>query len=242
MPRVLITAAALVVTALAAPAPAGATVNLTAYRTRIGDHPAFVRVVVDFTDGTINAPTVMASDPDPYPDGRVRVAVPGTNAQAQAPPIRREGVRARVLPGHDRVVVAVSAASRRFKYAGYQVLHEPERLVIDLYKSRPAAAGAVARYGRPGCLAFTSVAALPGRVTVLGTEHDVFEHSFTADVRTPGGRIVGRRTVTAAGGRWSARIPYRVRRTQTGIVEAVDLSAKDGALSCLVQAPVTLRP
>jgi len=223
-------------------APAAATVNLTAIGTRIADHPAYVRVVVDFTDGVIRAPAVMATDPAPYRDGRVRIAVPGTNAQAQAPTVHREGVTARVLPGRDRVVIALTAAARRFKYAGYQIMREPERVVIDLYKSRPAAAGAVARYGPPGCLGFTSITARRRSVTVRGTEHGIFEHSFGVVVRSRRGSVRGRRPATAVDGRWRVRIPYRVARAQTGTVEAVEQSAKDGALACLIQAPVALRP
>jgi hypothetical protein len=237
----VIVVACLTTAVLAGAAPASATVDLTAIGTRVGDHPAFVRVVVDFTDGTINAPAVEATDPNPYGDGRVRVVVPGRNAQAQAPKIRREGVAARVLPGHDRVVIALSAAARRFKYAGYQVFRDPERLVIDLYKSRPPASGASARYGRPGCLGFTTITARRRSVSVLGTEHNVFEHSFPSYVRSARGRILGRRVVTAVNGRWRARVPYRVAVAQRGIVEAVELSAKDGALSCLVQAPLRLQ-
>lgn len=242
MHRLLRTSALVAGATLVAVAPAGATVDLTAIGTRIGDHPAFVRVVVDFTDGVIAAPAVMATDPSPYRDGRVRIVVPGRNAQAQAPVARHRGVTARVLPGRHRVVVAVAARARRFKYAGYQVFREPERLVIDLYKSRPPLAGAVARYGRPGCLSLTTITARPRSVSVRGTERDVFEHAFPASVRSATGRVLGRRAVSAADGRWRARIPYRVARAQTGTVEAVELSAKDGALACLVQAPVALRP
>jgi hypothetical protein len=241
MHRGVIVVACVTTAVLAGAAPGGATVDLTAIGTRIGDHPAFVRVVVDFTDGTINAPPVEATDPNPYGDGRVRVVVPGRNAQAQAPTIRREGVTARVLPGHDRVVIALSAAARRFKYAGYQVFRNPERLVIDLYKSRSPASGASARYGRPGCLGFKTITTRRRSVSVVGTEHGVFEHSFPSYVRSARGRILGRRTVTAINGRWRARVPYRVTDAQTGTVEAVELSAKDGALTCLAQAPVRLQ-
>jgi hypothetical protein len=35
---------------------------------------------------------------------------------------------------------------------------------------------------------------------------------------------------------------HAVPTTQTGLIEAFVLSAKDGALQCLSQRPVTLRP
>lgn len=241
MHRALMTFGALLVASLAGAAPAGATVDLTAIGTRIADHPAYVRVVVDFTDGTIRTAAVEATDADPYADGRVRIVVPSRNAQAQAAPVRRDGVLARVLPGHDRVTVALSTVTRRFKYAGYRVFRSPERLVIDLYKSRPAPAGVAARFGRPGCLGFTAISATHGSVTVRGTEHGIFEHSFPVALRSATGSVLRRRAVSAAGGRWRARLTHRVTRAQTGTLEAVELSAKDGALTCLVQAPVRLR-
>jgi hypothetical protein len=46
--------------------------------------------------------------------------------------------------------------------------------------------------------------------------------------------------VVASAGRWSAQLSYRTTRRQSGTLEAAALSAKDGALACLVQARVTL--
>jgi immunoglobulin-like protein involved in spore germination len=147
-----------------------------------------------------------------------------------------------VTAGRTRLLVSIAAASGRFKYAGYRVLHSPERLVVDLYKAAPPRAGATARYGPPGCLAFTSVATPPRRVAATGSERDVFEHSFPVRVRSAGGRVLGQRPVAAAAGRWSTSVRYRVARPQTGTLEAVELSAKDGALRCLAQVPARLRP
>ena len=230
-------------TASAAPAArARATAGPAPARIRIAGHPAFVRLVVDVR-GRLPAPgAIMAADPDPYRDGRVRVVVPGRGPAARAVRANAAGVSARVTPGRSRLVLSVAAAQRRFKYAGYRVLHAPERLVVDLYRSAPPATGARARYGAPGCLTLTSVAAAGGRVAVAGTEHEVFEHSFPVVVRSAAGRVLGRRAVAAVSGRWSARVGYRVARAQTGTLEAVELSAKDGALSCLAQLPVRLRP
>lgn len=227
---------------VAAPSVVGAAVDLTAVGIRIGDHPATARVVVDFAGGRLDPGPIMATDPDPYSDGRIRVVVPARNAQARAPTARGAGVTARVLQGANRVTVAVSGARRRFKYAGYRVLHGGERLVIDLFKSAPRGSGAVARYGRPGCLALGTIAVRPPRILVTGTERDVFEHSFPVRVRSATGRAVGQSTVSAAAGRWRANVRFRVTRPQTGTLEAVELSAKDGALACLAQAPVRLRP
>jgi hypothetical protein len=242
MPRGRLLVLAAIGAILGAPAAADARVSLTAVGIRIGEHPAFVRVVVDFADGRLVSGTTIARDPDPLDDGTVRITVHGRNAQAQAPRARGTGLRARVERGRNRLLVTVSAASRRFKYAAYSVFHHRERLVIDLYKSAPPPSGAFAQFGRPGCLAVGTIAVRSGRVTATGTERGVFEHSFPVRVWSAAGTPLGQRVVQAARGRWRATVRYRIGRRQTGIVEAVELSAKDGALACLAQRPVPLRP
>jgi hypothetical protein len=70
------------------------------------------------------------------------------------------------------------------EYLEHTVLHSPERLVIDLWKARPprpAAEFPVAPQG--GCLGIDNFADSPGRVTAKGTENDLFEHMFQANVR-----------------------------------------------------------
>jgi hypothetical protein len=227
---------------LGASAAADARVSLTAVGIRIGEHPAFVRVVVDFADGRLVTGTTIARDPDPLDDGTVRITMHGRNARAQAPRAHGAGLRARVERCRNRLLVTVSAAPRRFKYAGYSVFHHGERLVIDLYKSAPPPSGAFTRFGRPGCLAVGTVAVRSGRMTATGTERGVFEHSFPMRLWSATGTPLGQRVVQAARGRWRATVRYRIGRPQTGILEAVELSAKDGALACLAQLPVALRP
>ena len=48
------------------------------------------------------------------------------------------------------------------------------------------------------------------------------------------------RAVQAAGGRWRARFRIPELPAQTGTLEAVALSAKDGTLDCLVQKRVAI--
>jgi Immunoglobulin-like domain of bacterial spore germination len=230
------------IAAVLVPSAADARASLTATGIRIGEHPAFVRVVVDFSGGRLVAGTTIAGDPDPLDDGTVSITVRGRNARARAPRARGAGLRARVRQGRNRLVLGVSAAPRRFKYAGYQVFHNGERLVVDLYKSAPPSSGAFARFGRPGCLAVGKVAVRSGKLTATGSERDVFEHSFPVRVWSARGLPLGQRVVQAARGRWRATVRYLIKRRQTGIVEAVELSAKDGALACLAQRPVALRP
>jgi hypothetical protein len=61
-------------------------------------------------------------------------------------------------------------------------------------------------------------------------------------LRRTNGSIAAERPVTSAGGRWSVTFPYRVTSVQAGTLEGAALSAKDGALECIVQVRVTLRP
>src|SRR5687768_7375886 len=121
--------------ALSGPSPAAATataraatVDLTAHRIRIGDHPGLVRVVVDFTDGRLGSNDSEAADPDPMPDGRVSVDVRHRRIQAQAPARRAHGVRVRVTQASNRVRVRVSARPGRFKYLMRHQLTGPDRV------------------------------------------------------------------------------------------------------------------
>ena len=69
---------------------------LTAREIRIGDHPGFVRVVVDFTGGRVEPGEVVATDPNPFPDGFVRLPLTRSGVRTTADPVRDEGVFARI--------------------------------------------------------------------------------------------------------------------------------------------------
>lgn len=220
-----------------------ATVDLTAFRTRIADHPGFVRVVVDFTDGNLGFNDSEAADPDPFPDGRATVDVRHRRVQAQAPARSAHGVRVRVIQASNRIRVRLRARPGRFKYLDRWQLSGPDRLVLDLYKSRPPVAGAGIRRAPDGCLELRRRSVTPGRITVSGTARFLFENSFALVVRDAAGRPVRVRPVTVGeSGRWRRTVSYDVTRAQPGTLEAVAVSARDGALDCLVQARVRLRP
>jgi hypothetical protein len=225
---------------LALPAQAGATVDLTAHAIRVADHPAFIRVVVDFTDGTLGLNDSEATDANPFPDGVVRVDVRHVRVQAQAPEVTRAGVRVRILQGRNRIRIRLDSDAGRFKYARRQQLGSPERVVLDLYKSRPAPGGSI-RSAADGCLTIGDVTSAPGGFRVSGRARQLFEASFQLIVRDARGRVRGSRVVTA-NGTWTRRVRYDVGRRQRGTIEAVALSARDGALDCLAQLGVTLRP
>jgi hypothetical protein len=222
--------------------PATASAALTATHIRIGDHPAFVRVVVDFTGGTLHRNDVESPDPQPF-DGRARVRVTRTGITASAPAVTEERVTARIVQRSGAIMLQLSARKHRFKYLEHGVLHSPERLVVDLWKSRPptdAAEFLTAPQG--GCLTIENLDAFPGRVTADGTETDLFEHMFQDNVRNRKGRVVGTRPVTAGGGNWHRTVRYEVGGAHPGTFEVVDFSEQDGSLSCIAQIRVPLAP
>ncbi len=75
-----------------------------------------------------------------------------------------------------------------------------------------------------------------------GTERGLFEHQFALRVRGRYGVVLAERHVLAGAGRFRRTITYDVATARRGTLEAVDLSARDGRLACLVQRAVTLRP
>jgi hypothetical protein len=225
--------------ALLAVAPASASA-LTATNARIAQHPGFVRVVIDFSGGTLQINNADATDPSPA-DGTARVEVREPGISALAIDRSAAGVRVRVSQATGRLVFRLESARRAFKYLRVSGLHGPERLVLDLPSSKPPTRAAEIRSGRNGCLTLTSVTADGHGFRVRGVERDLFEASFVMRVRDAAGRIVGRRIMTARGA-WSARVAYRVTSAGVGTLEAVAASAKDGSLACLVQVRVGLNP
>jgi hypothetical protein len=204
----------------------------------VADHPGFVRVVVDFSGGTVRFNEVEATDPDPFADGFVRIRLLHPGVKTTAMPIRAEGVFARIAQSGGRITIRLSATDRRFKYLFYVDQHSPERLVMDVYKSRPPSDAAEITHGRGGCLTLTSHSVTSTRVRAAGRERGVFEHQFQVILRRRGGRIQREKHVVAAGGRWHTSFTYPHAGRQTGTLEAVELSAKDGTLACLVQVRV----
>jgi hypothetical protein len=100
-------AAFTVLAALAAAAvalPGRAEGAVTATDIRIGNHPAFVRVVIDFTGGQVVGANVEATDALPFGDGRARVAISKPAIDTDAAPEQAHGVRARLVQGTNRIV------------------------------------------------------------------------------------------------------------------------------------------
>lgn len=228
--------------AVAALAPAAASAALTATQVRIGNHPAFVRVVVDFSGGTLHRNDAESPDPLPF-DGRARVRITHAGIDTTAGAVSDQRVTARIKQRSGFLVLKLSARQHRFKYLEHGVLHSPERLVVDLWKARPphpAAEFPSAPQG--GCLTIDQVTHAPGQVVARGTEKNLFEHMFQADLRNRRGTMIAMRPVTASGGNWHRTLAYGVTRQQAGTLEAVDFSERDGSLSCIAQLRVTLQP
>ena len=233
------------VAAVVALAGAGqAQAALTATEIRIGNHPAFVRVVVDFTDGRLRNPDLMALDPMLFADGRSTVEISRPGIDTDAAPRAAFGVRARLVQGTNRILLRMSYDSRRFKYLGYAIFRSPERLVVDLWRARPPVSAAVFTTApQGGCLTLDSWSVGAGTAQATGTESGIFENMFSLGLRGVGGRAVRTVGVTSSpSGNWSRTFSYSVAMQQAGTLEAVDFSAKDGSLICIAQVRVTLRP
>ena len=236
--RLLVLLAALVIVGAL---PASASAALTAKRIRVGSHIGFVRVVIDFTGATLtdNQVELRSGTIDSAGNARIEIAKPGAMTTASA--VTAGGARASVVRDATGLRVRVRATTHRFKFLGYQVLHSPERLVIDLYRR-----ASHATLSRGGCLRINnSTTSTSGRVIARGTVTTrIFENTFRVRLRRSSGAVVAAKTVTTATatGPWSAQLPHTVTPQQTGLVEAIVFSAKDGAAQCLYQRPVTLRP
>jgi 6-phosphogluconolactonase (cycloisomerase 2 family) len=236
--RAVLALLAAVVTALAFPAAAGAVVDLTAVGVRLGDHPAYVRAVVDFTDGTVGSGEVEAVDAAPF-DGMASLRLSHLRVQAQAQPRSSYGVNVQVVGGVNRIRIELRTTKGAFKYLSYAVVTH-NRLAIDLWKSAPPSNAAEVRYGTRGCLTLDSWRAQTGIVRATGHESQLFEHQFQVALRGANGELLARRSVHSSRGNWSSELRYSARYWQAATLEASDASAKDGALVCLAQVRVTL--
>ena len=232
--------AAILVAMAVTPAAEAGPAPLTATQIRIANHPGVIRVVVDFTGGRVQAGEVVASDPNPFRDGFVRLPLTRPGVRTTAAPVSAHGVIARIAQGTGRITIRLSGADRRFKYVGYFALHAPERLVHDLYQSRPPSEAAEITRGRGGCLTLGEHAVGRRRLTASGRERDLFEHSFAVVLRRRDGRIQKLRGTTAFDRRWSTTFRFPQIARQTGTLEAVATSAKDGTLDCLVHTRVRM--
>jgi hypothetical protein len=207
-------------------------VALSATGVRIGNHAAFVRVVVDF-NGRVPANQVVF-DRLWARTAALHVQRPGITTSTSGG--TGQGVRVALQPATQRLNIGISFAAHRFKYVSYAVV-TGRRLAIDLWKSAPPPGRGA--FGYNACLTMRSWNVNKGSVSTSGTVRGVFENTFQVVVRGASGKVLGRRVVMK-GGSWSTTVRYRAAHRQTGTLEAAAFSAKDGALACLYEARVTL--
>jgi len=198
--------------------------------------PDAVRVAVAL-DRAVPLSSVHAPDASAR-DGHTTILVPGATGTTGV--VRIAGVRGDFISTADGLRMELRTAPGRFKYLEYELRTKPERLVATLWKATPPPAAV--RRGRAGCLTLGALWVTPGHATVAGREHGLFEHMFVVQLRGADGRVVARRSVAAAGGRWTASFPYEVTKAQTGTLEAADSSEADGSLVCLAEVRVRLAP
>ena len=134
--------------------------------------------------------------------------------------------------------VGLHTTRARFEYLSYTVLGS--RLAIDLWKSSPPSSAAELPTGTNGCLTLAAVHVSKGLVASSGREHNLFEHQFQVVLRGRDGSVLSRALVVADSGHWHNQLHYRTSTAQPGTLEGAAASPKDGALTCLVQARVTL--
>lgn len=213
----------------------------TARSVRIAGHPAFVRATVRFDGGRLRPNDAEATDPSPF-DGTARMRIDHPRIRTTAAAAQRLGVGVRVTGGTNRLRIRLTGAQRRFKYLAYRQAHSPERLIVDLYRAAPPSGRAERPGNAASCLSIAQHADTGGTITASGRAHGIFENQFTLAVRGTGGGVVGHRAVAFGGTapQWSSSVNYAVTTNQPGTLEAVELSARDGALACLAQIRVPL--
>jgi hypothetical protein len=212
------------------------TTNLTATAIRITAHPAYVEADVEFTGAGLTAGQFEATDPGPT-DGSAMVLVSAAHPGAAVASRRAHGITVQLVTSSRGLRVGIASTRGAFKYLAYHLVGG-NRLVIFVWKSRFAPSGNVHR-SAGGCLTLSAVSAAPGAVTATGTAHGLFESRFRAVLRDGTGHILASRAVIASG-RWKLTLRYAAVLVQAGSFEASVASAKDGALSCLVQKALTL--
>ncbi|MFN8123666.1 MAG: hypothetical protein U0237_14695 [Thermoleophilia bacterium] len=222
--------------ALAAPARAATVVGV-----RVGDHPAYVRVVLDVR-GTVALSDVAPAEglADPFGSGLVAFFIRRPGIRSDVERRSRLGVTVAIVPAPDMLLMRTTASRWRFKFAGWAVLRSPTRVVVDLWKSAPPTPAATVL--DDGCLRLTAVRSRPGTVDVRGrVVGQVFENQFAVLIRDRAGRVLDRRRVTARNGTaWHVRLRHGAPG-QAGTVEGFD-GGGTGNVECLVQTAVRLRP
>jgi hypothetical protein len=138
---------------------------------KVGDHPGFVRIAVGFTESPGRA-RIFAVDPSPFADGTSAVRIQRAGLAPKPYFVEGAGVHVNGAANKNELTLRMRSATHRFKYLEYRVLTHPDRLVIDLWKSRPPVR---ARLRAPdGCLTLRHYSVGRGVVNVFGRERNLF--------------------------------------------------------------------
>jgi hypothetical protein len=225
---------ALALTVIAVASSASPTAGRVATSITATDQPAFVQVRVNFNGQALTASQVVLTTNRIFSSGVGQLAVSGVGMTSSASPLRALGLRVVVTSSRSGLTITARARKRRFILVGYAT-PSPHVLMIELWKSAPPSLNATILNDH--CLHLTRVSSNPGLMMLGGVlERHVFENRVSAIVRGHTGVIVGERAITASVGHsFAATIHYTHVRGQTGTVQLVVLSAKDGAVQCLAQ-------
>jgi len=234
----ILPAAAVALAACGLLAPAAEAAPPTATAIAVTERPGLVRATIAFTGERFLLGEIVASDPDPFDDGEVRLPLRHPGVRTVAAPVTAEGVTVQNAQQANRISIRLRGTERRFKYVHYRAARSPQRLVVDLYESAPPGPAAEIRVGEGRCLTLRRAGIEGRRLRAAGRERRLFEHALAVGLRGEDGRVEAQRAVQAARGRWRARFRIPELPRQTGTLEAVAFSAKDGTLDCLVQRRV----
>jgi hypothetical protein len=240
--------AAMVLTSLVAggaSAASGSSLRLTGTR-EDNNRPGQLRVIVGFSGSGLRANRVVANDfthpgGDPTTLATASLTISQT-AVASVPVLRApDGTIIRVTHRGTSARLIIEPKAGRYKYLYYRVA-DRQHILILLWRSVVPAAPAYAIKGYPpGCLTLSHSRRSPGRITVSGTEHGIFEHQFTLALRGRAGRQLSHTTVHAVNGVWNGTLSYHLSHEQWVTLEAVAASPKDEAIACIAQAAVKLQ-
>ena len=217
---------------------------LTATDIRIGSHPAFVRIVVEFTGGRLQDNQTLATDPNPSA-GRSAIEADQAGIDTDAAPDSAYGVEAiSSTPGGSSCTRARSAATS--STCSYESAAPRRGWWSTPWKAKPSSADAEF----PTAPNRAPLARLSEDRVVLGRSWErklprARSALLRASVRARAPQPAGRTRAHGSGDLFREETGttfHSVGRAAAGNAEAVSFSAKDGAVDCIAQVRVTLKP
>ena len=229
--RVVMLASAL---SLVAAAAAASSSVATATKLTIINQDATVQVVVSFSGATVASQNVTLVTGAIWKTGHATLTLTQLGTLTTAATKTASGVTAAVTRTPTGLRLALTTHTQRYVLIGYTTPRPPQ-LIISLWRAAPPDLNATIL--RDSCLMLKHVGSNPGVMTLGGTlRRRVFENTVAAIVRNARGGVIVQHSITArVGKRFTTVLHYHAVRTQTGTVQLVVLSPKDGSVTCLVQ-------